>query len=153
MTINYDTCYHLKEGALKEVTLSGRSPICICGGQRRSFLRRWHRISELKDEKELVLLTELGRTFLQSFWVRLGNHAVPLFSGCFKWRSLWDLKMSCPCQMTKEKQFRNEFDVLYSREDSPQIGAVQCLTSSGDSFQGIVGKSEHYRALEEATRK
>lgn len=38
------------------------------------------------------------------------------------------------CQMTKLKQFSDDFDLLYSRENSPWIGRVRCLTSSGVLF-------------------
>ena len=36
--------------------------------------------------------------------------------------------------MAKLEQFSNKFDVLYSRENSPWIGAVQCLTSTSKKF-------------------
>lgn len=38
------------------------------------------------------------------------------------------------CQMTKMKQFSNEFAVLYSRENNPWIRGIACLTSSGGLF-------------------
>ena len=38
------------------------------------------------------------------------------------------------CQMTKLKQFSDDFDLLYSRKNSPWIGRVRCLTSSGELF-------------------
>ena len=40
------------------------------------------------------------------------------------------------CQMTKLKQVSNEFDVLYSRENNPCLGGIQC------SSQGVLVKSE-----------
>lgn len=35
------------------------------------------------------------------------------------------------CQMAKEKQLSNRFDVLYPRQNNPQIGGALCLTNSG----------------------
>lgn len=43
--------------------------------------------------------------------------------------------------MTKLKQFSNEFDVLYSRENNPWTGGTQGLTSSDTLCQRILGKS------------
>ena len=54
--------------------------------------------------------------------------------------------------MTKIIQFSNEFEVLYSRENSLWVGGVQFLTVEY-SCLGILDKWEFYRALEEATWK
>ena len=54
--------------------------------------------------------------------------------------------------MTKLKQFSNEFDALYSRENNPWIEGVQCLTSSGVFFlRDVWARVSSYRMLEEAT--
>lgn len=42
--------------------------------------------------------------------------------------------------MSKPKQLSNVFDVVLSRESSPWIGEVQCLTSSGTLFLRDLGK-------------
>lgn len=42
--------------------------------------------------------------------------------------------------MTKIKQFSTRFDVLYSRENNPWTGGVQCLTSSGAFFPWDFGQ-------------
>lgn len=44
--------------------------------------------------------------------------------------------------MTKQKQFSNEFDVLYSRENNPWIKQVQCLTRSGALFLRNFGQEQ-----------
>lgn len=67
-------------------------------------------------------------------------------------KELLVLMMSCLCQMTRQKQLRNEFDVFYSGGNSPWIGSVQCLTSSGIRFPRDVGQ-ERVLASEEATQK
>lgn len=46
------------------------------------------------------------------------------------------------CQMAKLKQFTSELDVLYSEENNPQIGRVQCLTSSGALFPRDFGQEQ-----------
>lgn len=54
--------------------------------------------------------------------------------------------------MTKIIQFSNEFDVLPSRDNNPWMGGQPC-TSSAAFSPGILGNSEIYKALEEATLK
>lgn len=58
--------------------------------------------------------------------------------------------------MTKLKQLTGKFDVLYSRENSPWIGrgvgGGYNASSAVEHCPGrILGKSECYRAVEEAT--
>lgn len=53
--------------------------------------------------------------------------------------------------MIKLKQFSNEFDVLYSREDSPWMGECRAARAGEPSSWGIWGRSEFYRMLEEAS--
>ena len=56
-----------------------------------------------------------------------------------------------PCQMTKIKQFSNEFDVLYPRENNPWIGITSPAVEHYS--EEIWGKSKFYGALEKATWK
>lgn len=51
--------------------------------------------------------------------------------------------------MTKLEQFSSEFNVLYSRENSPWVEEIQCLARSEHSARGVLGKIKFYRALEE----
>lgn len=53
--------------------------------------------------------------------------------------------------MTKLKQLSDKSDDLYSGENSPWIGGAQCLAAVEAPSPGTLGKSELYRALEEAT--
>lgn len=44
-------------------------------------------------------------------------------------------------------QFSDKFDALYSKENNPRIGEVQCLPSSGEhSPQGILGGTVEARS-------
>lgn len=53
--------------------------------------------------------------------------------------------------MTKLNQFSSEFDAFFSRENNQWIGGAQCLTTGEHCSQGIWGKREFDRMLEEAT--
>lgn len=52
-----------------------------------------------------------------------------------------------------KRQVGSEFDVLYSKENSPWIGGVQLFTAIEHSSGEILGKSKCYRAPEAATQK
>lgn len=55
--------------------------------------------------------------------------------------------------MTKIKQFTNEFDVLYSRENSPRIGEHRTQNVTEHSPRGILDGRELAGILGEARRK
>lgn len=55
--------------------------------------------------------------------------------------------------MTKLKDFSDEFDVPYLREDNPWISRLQCSQAVEHSSRGNLVKSEFYRAFEAAVRK
>lgn len=55
--------------------------------------------------------------------------------------------------MTKIKQFTNEFDVLYSRENSPRIREHRTQNVTEHSPRGILDGRELARILGEARRK
>ena len=57
------------------------------------------------------------------------------------------------CQMTKIIQLGNEFDVLYSRKNSPWIGGVQCLASSRAPLLRDFGQVLFLQGLEEARQE
>ena len=57
------------------------------------------------------------------------------------------------CQMTKLKQFSNEFVVLYPRENNLQVRGVQILANSGALCPGDFRQEWVCRALEEAMWK
>lgn len=44
--------------------------------------------------------------------------------------------------MTRLKQFSNEFDIHYSRENRPRIGGVQCPASSEAGFRRNWGQEQ-----------
>lgn len=50
-----------------------------------------------------------------------------------------------PVTSPKLKQVSNEFVVFYSKENNAWIGGVQCVTSSGALYSGILDKSWFYR--------
>lgn len=51
--------------------------------------------------------------------------------------------------MTKQRQFSNEFNVLYSRENNPWVGGGQYLISSGACFPRVLGQEQ----VAEASKK
>ena len=55
--------------------------------------------------------------------------------------------------MTKLKDFSDEFDVPYIRENNPWISRLQCSQAVELSSRGNLVKSEFYRAFEAAVRK
>ena len=57
------------------------------------------------------------------------------------------------CQVTKIIQLGNEFDVLYSRKNSPWIGGVQCLASSRAPLLRDFGQVLFLQGLEEARQE
>ena len=50
--------------------------------------------------------------------------------------------LSTLLQVRNLKQFNNELAVLYSRENSPWVGRVQCLLSNGDFLLRDFGQEQ-----------
>lgn len=152
MTINYDTRYDLKEETLRAgENIDRKEPSRGCGGQRRSLVRRWCRTWELKDDKELVLQREEGRTLWQNLWVRCGNLCCCCFLGTSnEGASGFDDVLSLPNDKTSTT-WEWVGCPLFKGKSMDWVGAVphqQCNTS-----QGIWGKSRCYRASEHQKRQ
>ena len=52
--------------------------------------------------------------------------------------------------MAKLRQFNNEFDALYLRENNSCTGGVQCLTSSIALFPGDLGQEQGSKCVNRA---
>lgn len=51
------------------------------------------------------------------------------------------------CQITKLKQFSNEFDVLHSRENNQWVRGLYCLTNKGALPDGLWARASFTECL------
>lgn len=113
--------------------------------------------TNLKSSECKISRTQLERNFPEIFFVAQKKEnqkgSVGIFT-CIQEQSTESsaayLQMTSHhqiCDMTKLKQFSNEFDLLYSREGNPCIGVIQYLRSRGVLFQKDLEKEQAFVCL------